>query len=154
MRARFCPDCRRSRTLATYRKSKARPEAVERANALRRQRYRDDPAFAEARKQRAHEYRLAHPEHVAEKKREWSRLHPEKVREAVERSRQRHPERAFARGLVKQAIIAGRLVPQPCWCGSAATEAHHHNGYDLAHVFDVVWLCIKHHREQHRKYPR
>lgn len=150
----YCKQCYPEWVREHKRRMHATPESVARERERQRDRYRSDPAFAESRKRKAHAYRLAHPEHVAAKKREWARLHPDKVRDAVERSRRRHPERAFAREMVNKAVAQGRVVPQPCWCGATDAEAHHHRGYALEHVFDVVWLCTKHHRELHRKYPR
>lgn len=125
-----------------------------RANERRRERYRTDPAFAEKRKRRAHEYRLSHPEHVAEKKREWARKNPDKIVEAVRRFQSKNPVQVAAGVAVKEAVRARRLTPQACWCGNPRTEAHHHLGYALEHWLDVVWLCRTHHREQHRIYPR
>lgn len=54
---------------------------------------------------------------------------------------------------VKAAIKSGLMVRGPCEiCGTTLkVEAHHHKGYDLAHWFDVRWLCRKHHMAEHGK---
>lgn len=66
---------------------------------------------------------------------------------------QTRPEMKRAHRKVGRAIRSGRLVPQPCLvCGAAEVQAHHHAGYDEQNALNVVWLCVKHHKEQHRKY--
>lgn len=53
---------------------------------------------------------------------------------------------------VYNAVRDGRLMKQPCFvCGNEDVEAHHPY-YDLEHPLDVVWLCVDHHKECHRKY--
>lgn len=47
------------------------------------------------------------------------------------------------------ALQKGRLVKQPCFCGSDLVEAHHYAGYDLEHALDVAWLCKRHHELIH-----
>jgi hypothetical protein len=153
-RSLYCKPCYPLWRAENDRKRHAEPEYVARANAQRRARYAAKQTYAEDRKQAAHAYRVANPEHVGKKKAEWQREHPERVREAVRQSRRRYPERAVARTAARAAIKRGLLVPQPCWCGNPKVDAHHHNGYAPEHMLDVVWLCRKHHGEQHRKYPR
>ncbi len=36
---------------------------------------------------------------------------------------------------------------KPCHCGEKA-QAHHH---DYSKPLDVVWLCVKHHNEEHKR---
>jgi hypothetical protein len=150
----YCADCALGRKRAAQRRSAARPEYLVRAAELRRQRYRENAAYAEERKQAAHRYRLAHAEHVARKKREWAQANPGKTRESVRKFRANNPVIIAAQVAVQEAVKSGRLVPSACWCGHPTTEAHHHLGYDLDHWLEVVWLCRVHHREAHRKYPR
>lgn len=117
-----------------------------------REKYATDPEFAEAKKRAAHEYRRANPEHVAAKKKEWQSANLDKVRVAVAKSRARYPEKVAARLAVTEAIAAGTLRRESCWCGDTQTDAHHHRGYAPEHWLDVVWLCRRHHAEMHRKY--
>jgi hypothetical protein len=42
----------------------------------------------------------------------------------------------------------GRLIPQPCACGSIEVEMHHEN---YAKPTDVLWLCRACHLAQHRQ---
>lgn len=150
----YCGACALDRRRASSRRSAARPEYLARANELRRRRYRESDAYADERKRAAHEYRLAHAEHVAAKKQEWARKNPGKIRAAVRKFRENNPVVVAAQVAVKEAVKSGRLLPSACWCGNPTTEAHHHRGYELDHWLDVVWLCRTHHREAHRKYPR
>ena len=63
------------------------------------------------------------------------------------RMRARWPDRNAARGAVSSALKSGRICKLPCWvCGSDNVHAHHPD-YDSP--LDVVWLCVKHHREAH-----
>lgn len=50
---------------------------------------------------------------------------------------------------VNRAVAAGRLVKKPCAvCGSPRSQAHHQ---DYSRPLDVIWLCAKHHAEEHAK---
>lgn len=60
-----------------------------------------------------------------------------------------NPVEHRARGAVHAALASGKLVRGACHCGEAEVEAHHHNGYDEAHMLDVVWLCNRHHKDVH-----
>ena len=63
--------------------------------------------------------------------------------------RERYPERINARQAVHHALRAGKLVKQPCACGSPDVVAHHHQGYDRANRLNVLWRCATCHREDH-----
>lgn len=57
------------------------------------------------------------------------------------------PEVLKARDKVKYAKRIGRLISEPCRiCGGNEVEAHHKD-YDKP--LDVIWLCKKHHMEEH-----
>ncbi len=59
----------------------------------------------------------------------------------------KHPEKIFARQALRAAMMAGYIVAEPCkLCGNPKSEAHH---TDYLDPFHVVWLCRKHHDEQH-----
>lgn len=90
-----------------------------------------------------------------EKKSEYERkrfANPERRSKAIayQRSRRkRDPQRSIARNAISNALRAGRLARLPCqMCGSEKTEAHH---TDYSKPLDVMWLCRKHHLEQHNK---
>lgn len=58
-----------------------------------------------------------------------------------------HPNKHNAR----VAVYKAGLVSKPCQypnCGESITEAHH---FDYNSPLYVTWLCLKHHREFHRK---
>ena len=47
------------------------------------------------------------------------------------------------------AIKSGKLIPQPCKvCGKIPTEGHHS---DYNKPLDVIWLCVEHHHDWHKK---
>lgn len=54
-----------------------------------------------------------------------------------------------ARWKVNRAIAAGRLTREPCSvCGSERSQAHHP---DYSKPLEVVWLCAKHHADEHAR---
>lgn len=60
-----------------------------------------------------------------------------------------YPEHQQARMKVYQAIKRGKLSKLPCRiCGEVKAQAHHN---DYSKPLEVVWLCIKHHKELHAK---
>jgi len=70
-------------------------------------------------------------------------------REYLRRGKVKFPEKYRARQAVANAVRDGRLLPYPCVvCGMEPAEAHHP---DYSHPLDVVWLCRKHHREEHKR---
>lgn len=48
----------------------------------------------------------------------------------------------------RQLIRSGKLKRQPCEVCGARAELHHNNYND---IYDIKWLCKKHHRELHNK---
>jgi hypothetical protein len=64
--------------------------------------------------------------------------------------RQMHPPKSppktVARILANQAERQGKIVPEPCWCGSWDVEKHHP---DYSKPLDVVWLCHACHATMH-----
>ena len=53
-----------------------------------------------------------------------------------------------AREMVKALVKTGEIKKQPCKCGNPKSMAHHP---DYAKPLEVVWLCHKHHYEEHQK---
>jgi len=67
----------------------------------------------------------------------------------VIQQRERFPQKNKARMIVSQAVRRGSLKQQPCEvCGEGKAHAHHP---DYSKPFDVIWLCPKHHREEHQR---
>jgi hypothetical protein len=53
---------------------------------------------------------------------------------------------------VSLARLQGRIIAEPCAeCGAEPAQAHHPNGYEGDAMYDIVWLCSKHHRAAHRR---
>ena len=72
--------------------------------------------------------------------------------ESVTRWGERNPHKMKANTMVKNALRDGALVKLPCFiCGKSDVEGHHP---DYSRPLDVVWLCVKHHKECHQKYDR
>ncbi|WP_417070775.1 hypothetical protein [Niveibacterium terrae] len=66
---------------------------------------------------------------------------------AVKKYTEKHAQRRSAHYAVSNAIRSGKMIKQPCCiCGDKKSEAHHH---DYSRPLDVLWLCDKHHKEEH-----
>lgn len=62
---------------------------------------------------------------------------------------ERYPERVNARKLVHNAIKDGKLVRGCCViCGKEKAHAHHE---DYSKPLEVIWLCRRHHNQQHKQ---
>lgn len=49
---------------------------------------------------------------------------------------------------LSRAIVAGKLLRQPCEvCGDIKSQGHHD---DYREPLSVRWLCLKHHRNVHK----
>ena len=84
---------------------------------------------------RAKKYYLKNPEKFAEKSK---KLVTEKNFKYV------------ARYLLRSAVESGKVNKLPCEvCGDKISQAHHH---DYKKPLEVMWVCRKHHGEQHRIY--
>lgn len=95
---------------------------------------------------------------------DWQKRNPLKVKEIKKRCRKkgyatsyqkdverriRYPDRYKARASVNNAIVSGKIKKEGCaYCGDIRTHAHHK---DYTKPLDVIWLCPKHHAEQHKK---
>lgn len=62
--------------------------------------------------------------------------------------RERNPKAVWAQAALRAAIKRGIVEPQSCVvCGDPKAEAHHP---DYSKPADVVWLCRRHHKAEHR----
>lgn len=74
----------------------------------------------------------------------------ERKRLAARKQSAESKKRKAAAVSVNNAVRDGRMFKQPCWvCGELEVQGHHPD-YDS--VYDVVWLCTKHHGEVHRDF--
>lgn len=60
----------------------------------------------------------------------------------------RYPERERARNILKSHVRRGKITKGVCHCGETKVQAHHP---DYSKPLEVIWLCVKHHMELHRK---
>lgn len=59
-----------------------------------------------------------------------------------------HPNRRKANVIVGNAVRDGKLNKHPCFiCGNTNVQGHHP---DYDRPLDVIWLCVKHHKETHK----
>lgn len=59
----------------------------------------------------------------------------------------RHPKQWEANRILSRALRLGWVQKTPCFiCGATHVEGHHP---DYDRPLDVVWLCVKHHKEIH-----
>lgn len=62
-----------------------------------------------------------------------------------------NPAKLAARKAVTRAVMAGKLIRQPCVVCGAALTLGHHESYAKERRLEVVWLCHKHHVARHRE---
>lgn len=93
-------------------------------------------------------YRHAHLERIREYQRKYRAKHPEKVRAYSKMRYQRDKIKCLARSALREAILNGKIIRQPCFkCLNWDSEAHH---VDYNKPLEVQWLCRLHHMELHR----
>jgi hypothetical protein len=88
-------------------------------------------------------------EYYSKKNKEWSLNNKDKVRKYALEAKKRNPQKAKARMLLNSAVKSGKILKMNCQiCNLPYSEAHHTN-YEKP--LEVIWLCRKHHIEQHKK---
>lgn len=101
-----------------------------------------DRAHPDQRRSYSRKWNKQHPDYY----REWALAHPESRDAACKKWQERNKDKYRAHWMVRNALKDGRLQRMPCVvCGSKA-HAHHP---DYANPLSVVWLCPKHHKEEH-----
>lgn len=109
----------------------------------------------------ARDYYLRHKAELNSYRRQWARDNPEKesryksnwlklnLQWMYQWESERNPLIRKAYIKVRNAIKSGVLIRLPCKvCGDKKSHAHHE---DYAKPLDVIWLCPKHHKEEHQK---
>jgi hypothetical protein len=90
------------------------------------------------------------PELVRKRKEYIRSFTTDQVRELKRNYNESNKSKVNARSVTSRAIKSGKLIQLPCEvCGFPITEAHHD---DYSKPLNVRWLCVKHHKELHRKY--
>lgn len=65
----------------------------------------------------------------------------------VKKYKAKYPDKERAKKMVSNALRDGKLERGACVvCGQKKTEGHHP---DYSKPLEVIWLCVKHHRERH-----
>lgn len=118
------------------------------------------------RRQRGKAYRAArkangNPVRTGRMPREWHQKYQEEYKErkgvrerraALQKKYRNNPtlrKRHKARWSVRRAVVAQRIIKQPCEiCGNPKVDGHHD---DYSQPLNVRWLCRKHHSEFHAK---
>lgn len=83
-----------------------------------------------------------------ETQRKWRAANPDRNHELSMDWRYRNKEKRKAHRIVETALKTGKLISQPCFCGSMSVHAHH-DDYDKP--LEVDWLCPQHHKDKHAK---
>jgi len=93
---------------------------------------------------------ISKPEHKARRKKygaEWMRNNKDKLKEYSKTEINVYKNKA--RDIYRSALDTGKIKKQPCEiCGEIKVDGHH---TDYSNPLDVMWLCRKHHADQHRK---
>lgn len=112
-----------------------------------------------------------HTKEISINSSKWAKLHTDRVKEISKRFfksesgkkamlrgsikyKINNPDKAKSHRAVYYAVKTGRLV-RPSNCSKCFIEckpqAHHHNGYDLQNLLNVIWLCNKCHTFEHKE---
>lgn len=98
--------------------------------------------------ERKRKYYLLRREKILNRMQLYYRAHRLEKIKSLLLSRLLYPEKLRARRMVHAALRAGLLIRERCIvCGDPKSHAHHP---DYSHPLEVVWLCPKHHGEEHR----
>lgn len=61
-------------------------------------------------------------------------------------------EKIKAVNRLRWAVKTGKVIQQSCIiCNELKSQAHHHKGYAEENWLNVVWLCSKHHLQEHER---
>lgn len=106
---------------------------------------------------KTYRHRITHDhEFISRKKRESrQRIKTDDHKLLMKEYRSENKDKILAQNRLNYRIRSGTIIrPTICeLCNRANNniDAHHHNGYDEAHWYDVMWLCRRCHIEQHKK---
>lgn len=101
--------------------------------------------------ERLREYKRKYPEASRKRDSLYSKIYREKSKKAnknAEKWVSKNPEKSRAHLKVKQALKAGKLKKEPCFCGELKVDGHHP---DYSKPLEVIWLCRLHHKQLHSK---
>lgn len=105
------------------------------------------PCYREVDRRRYYKH---HDKRLEERRQNYKKMSPTEKQNKFLLSLNRNPEKWKARQVLRNAVTKGTVKREPCEkCGKLPVHGHH---TDYSKPFDVMWLCVKHHYEQHRKY--
>lgn len=106
--------------------------------------------WREENKKKTSQYYIDNKDRISEVSHKWKEENKDKTRKYQKEYRQRPEEKkkVQARTKVRSAIHSGHLERESCAvCGINENVHAHHKDYE--NPFDIVWLCVEHHREAH-----
>lgn len=94
-------------------------------------------------------YRIENQEKIKKTKEIYRKSHLKQALVHINNWRSKNPEKCKAQELVASKIRKGEIKRGNCSvCGKERAEAHHP---DYSKPLKIVWLCKKHHVEEHKK---
>lgn len=97
------------------------------------------------------EYYLKNKSKMFKKHKLWKKTSKAKklLRKYEKNHRKNQPHKVRARQILRDAIRSGKMKRGTCLvCGEINAQAHH---IDYSKPFEVIWLCRKHHAEEHSR---
>jgi len=80
------------------------------------------------------------------------------INKASRKASIKYPEKWNARSRLRYAVKTGKIVkPEYCdqyltgKCSTSRIQGHHYLGYEGEHWKDVMWLCSRHHADEHNR---
>lgn len=103
--------------------------------------------------ERSRKWKLENPEKNLSTQKKWRKKNKEKYRLIVKRHaesyKKRNNHKIKARRKVAYAMSVGKIKKENCKICKAENSEAHHNDYDKP--LNVIWLCQKCHKKEHRK---
>lgn len=128
-----CRRCKRVRPSSLFGKNRGKCNPCR--NELQHEYYRNNTEKIQA---GIKKYFLANKKRIRTQRDAW-----------LQENRPLYAQKINARARVVYAIKTGKLKRLPCQvCGSPEVHGHH---TDYAKPLNVIWLCQKHHQEEHKR---
>lgn len=135
---RICWKCKKEKEDSLFKTNKTRSSQIE-------------TFCKECDNEKSREYYLRNKERINLRHQRYNALHLTKEYHYKQylKLKDKAPEKYKARYTLKNAVYSGKVKKENCKiCGSEKSQAHHP---DYSKPLEVIWLCVKHHREEHYK---